>query len=162
MSKPDYLDTVLNIIKENIVAFDTVGTITYVNKSFADLLRPINSSCSTVNIVGKNIWKLLPQLVETSLYKNVVESIKRQEIRLVEWKSPFSDKFWETTIYPSDKSVTAIGRDITKRKKAEETLLSKERELASIYSSVPEILFFLLVKPDGVFVSCLFPNPSCR
>ena len=74
----------------------------------------------------------LPQLVETSLYKNVIESINKREVRRVEWKSPFSDKFWETTIYPSDTGVTAIGRDITKRKKAEETLLSKERELASI------------------------------
>ena len=41
--------------------------------------------------------------------------------------------------------------DITERKKAEETLLAKEHELASIYASVPEVLFFLSVKSDRDF-----------
>ena len=43
------------------------------------------------------------------------------------------------------------GQTIAKRKKAEETLVAKERELALIYNSVPEVLFFLSVEPVCVF-----------
>ena len=40
---------------------------------------------------------------------------------------------------------------ISKRKQVEESLLAKERELASIYANVPEVLFFLSVKDESSF-----------
>jgi PAS domain S-box-containing protein len=79
MTEPDYLVGVLNRIKENIIAFDNEGTITYFNKSFAALLGPNISLPPSDNVLGKNIWKLFPQLVETSLYKNVIEAINKKE-----------------------------------------------------------------------------------
>jgi len=57
---------------------------------------------------------------------------------------------WQTRQH-SRSAITVLGTDITERKKAEETLLAKEHELASIYASVPEVLFFLSVKSDCDF-----------
>ena len=143
MTDPDYLENALNMIKENIVMFDKVGTILYANKSFKDLLESIISLSSSDHIMGKNIWKLLPQLIETSLYKNVVESISKKEVRCIEWKSSISDKFYETTIYPSDTATTAIVRDITTRKKAEETISINEERFRSVLNNSSDVIYRL-------------------
>ena len=58
-------------------------------------------------------------------------------------------KWFKVMAYCPEKShFVALFEDISERRKAEETLLSKERELASIYASVPEVLFFLSVNPE--------------
>jgi PAS domain S-box-containing protein len=46
---------------------------------------------------------------------------------------------------------TAIIRDITERKHAEETLLNKERELSSIYKNAADVLFSLSVKGENKY-----------
>jgi PAS domain S-box-containing protein len=145
MTKPGYLEDAINKIKENIIAVDNAGTIAYANKSFIELLELTNNLSPSDNIVGKNIWKLLPQLAGTSLYKNVIEAINKKEVRTLEWKSVFSDKFWETTIFPSDTGVIAVGRDITERKKAEEALREKEQLYHTLFDNSDD--GFILVEP---------------
>jgi PAS domain S-box-containing protein len=152
MTKPSNLGDVLDRIKENIISFDNAGNIVYINKTFADLLRSTNSITPSDNITGKNIWKLLPQLVETSLHKNVIEAINKKESRTLEWKSTFSDRFWERTIFPSDEGVTAIGRDITERKKAEEALTDVKERLQNILNGVDDGIS--LVGLDGKVLDC--------
>jgi PAS domain S-box-containing protein len=62
------------------------------------------------------------------------------------------DKWFEVTAYSPKKGYfVTISEDISTRKKVEEALLSKENELASIYASVPEALFFLSVEGESSF-----------
>ena len=126
--------TVLDKVNDSIVVFDRKGNIAYVNKAFADIL-----GLKTSQMIGKNIWELRPRLVESAIYKNVIEAIEKKEVRTVEWSSPYSDKCWETKIFPSEEGVTAIGRDITERKKNEETI----KIFSSAFQLATDSIFFV-------------------
>ena len=106
---------ILNKVNDAVIAFNKNGDILYSNKAFSVIL-----GLTQEQLIGKNIWKLRPRLLESLLYKKVMEAIDKKENRVVEWQSPYSNNCWETKIFPSVKGVTAIGRDITERKRDEE------------------------------------------
>jgi len=103
------------------------------------------------DFVGKNLWKMFPKHLGTVLEENFRATMETREIRRFEIGDKYTKEWYQMTTFPSTEGITVLGTDITERKKAEETLLSKEHELASIYASVPEVLFFLSVKSDCDF-----------
>ncbi len=129
---------VLNRIKDNIVALDNDYVITYANPAFGELF-----DVKVSEIIGKNIWKILPKDVEEVVHDKVVETVEKKEITLFEWEGVFSGRWWETTIYPSEKGITAITKDITKRKEAEEALINTKKELATILENIDDGFFSL-------------------
>ena len=138
---------ILNRVNDAIVAFDKEGNISYVNKAFADTL-----GLSASQMIGKNIWKLRPRLVDSVIYKTVTEAIERKEYRIVEWKSSYTDSFWESKIFPSVEGVITIGRDITERKKAQECLTDSNEKLQGILNAIEEGIS--LVGLDGRVLDC--------
>jgi PAS domain S-box-containing protein len=115
-------DVLIDSINDNIVALDKDCNITYLNETFVEII-----GMQKEQVIGKNIWSLRPFLVGTSVQKNILEVLAEKEARIFEWKSPQSNVFWETKVFPSGEGVVAVGRDITERKKAESLL--KESEL---------------------------------
>ncbi len=108
---------VLNRIKDNIVAVDNNFNITYINKAYADIF-----SFEPSQMIGKNIWEVIPKAVGTIIYREINQSMKRKELSIFEWNGIYVIGNWETTIFPSENGLTVVSRDITKRKKAEEEL----------------------------------------
>ena len=111
----DLLD-VLYRIKDSIVALDNNCTITYVNQAYADIY-----GLDASEMIGKNVWVLLPKMVNSIVYEKVMEAMKTRTFQRFEWQGIYADKFWETTLFCSDKGITAISKDITERKKAEDS-----------------------------------------
>jgi PAS domain S-box-containing protein len=148
---PHYLNNILDRLNENIIILNKSGNIIYVNKPFVNLLATLGIS-SLDKIEGQNIWKLLPQLNDTDLYNSVREAIDTKKIKILEWKSVFSDKFWETSVFPFDEGVVAIGRDITERKKTEEVLKESKERLQGILNGVDDGIS--IVDLSGKVVDC--------
>jgi PAS domain S-box-containing protein len=131
MSQIEDLLDVLSRIKDSVVALDNCCTITYVNQAFADVMRYKPSE-----MIGKNIWQLLPESVETPVYKNIHEAMESKETRRFEWRGVYAISHWETTIYPSAKGVTIITTDVTKHHKALESLRSSEENYKHLLEHV--------------------------
>lgn len=132
--KNDLLD-LLYRIKDSIIAIDSNYNITYANEAYANIFGFQSS-----NIIGKNVWKLLPNTVDSIVYRKVLEAFQKKEALRFEWQGIYTDKLWETTIFPSDKGVTAITRDITERKKAEEAVYCSNQRLELILTIANQLL----------------------
>jgi PAS domain S-box-containing protein len=124
---------VLNRIKDNIVALDNNYIITYANPAFGELF-----GMDVSGVIGKNIWEILPEDVKKVVHDKVVETVEKKEIKRFEWEGVFAGRWWETTIYPSEKGITAITKDMTKRKEAEKALVNTKKELAAILENIDD------------------------
>jgi PAS domain S-box-containing protein len=133
MSQAENLLDVLARIKDSVVALDNNSyVITYANQAFAEVF-----GLETSQMIGKNIWTLLPKAAGTIIYKKVKESIEKKEVLNFEWEGIYAKKFWETTLYPSNKSITIITKDITERKTTEAALLESEERFRNIFERTP-------------------------
>jgi len=130
----DLLD-VLYRIKDSIVALDNSCTITYVNQAYAGIY-----GLDASEMIGKNVWVLLPKMVNSIVYEKVMEAMKTRTFQHFEWQGIYADKFWETTLFCSDKGITAISKDITERKKAEATLAAYSKNLEMMVEEKTKLL----------------------
>ena len=131
MSRCSDLLDVLYRIKDSIVALDNECTITYANQAYADMFGLITSQ-----LIGKNVWILFPKVVGSVLYTKIMEAIATKEFQRFEWQGVYADKFWETTVFPSEKGITVLNKDITERKKAEELILQTKDEMNAVLENI--------------------------
>ncbi len=152
----DLLD-VLFRIKDSIVALDNDCNITYVNQSYADIFG-LNPS----RMVGKNVWKVMPKAVGSTVHTKVMEAMETRVFQRFEWQGIYTNRFWETTIFCSEDGLTVINKDITERKKAEEALLYSNQRLELIStianqllsSSNPQTLIQGICEKVTAFLNC--------
>ena len=117
MKSNDYV-TVFDQIKDSVIALDDSTKIRYVNQAQAKIF-----GLSPKELVGKSIWTVAPNISGTIFKKKVEEALRKKRMLTFEWKRVNQNTTWETTLFPTDSGVTAISRDISKRKKAEKKLL---------------------------------------
>jgi PAS domain S-box-containing protein len=91
----DLLDVFFKI-KDSVLALDNNCNITYVNQAYADIF-----GLNTSQMIGKNVWELLPKTVGKTIYKNINEAIEKKELTRFEWEGVYAKRFWETTVFPS-------------------------------------------------------------
>jgi len=86
-------------------------------------------------MIGNSIWEITPNVVGTIVYEEINKAIKEKTVRVFEWKGIYVKGYWETTIFPSENGITAVSRDITKRKKYEEELYKSHELLANVINN---------------------------
>jgi PAS domain S-box-containing protein len=115
---------ILDRINDTVIALDKEGKITYVNKAFAEV-----AGLEPSKMIGKKIWVLLPRLAESIVHKNVNEATETNQNMVFEWRGPYTNRIWETKIFPFGEGIVAIGREITERKNGEEVLRENKERL---------------------------------
>ena len=133
-----------------IVTFDLTGKITSVNKAI------MQHGFRENEIVGNSIFKLVPieynQKMLTGL-KNIAAGNPAQgEIEILTPNGKRSAEYNSNPIWLNGKVVgyQTIIRDVTERKKAEESLEKEQQELNRIIDSSPVIIFYK--DKEGKFV----------
>lgn len=125
-----------NMILESIGdAFFTMKadfTVTYWNKTAERLI-----GVKREDLIGKSLWEVFPDAVDLPSYVNYSEVLKTKE------PITFEDYYglWlEVNAYPSEEGISVFFRDITQRKKANEKIEYKTKQLDIIAEMNTELL----------------------
>ncbi len=159
-------------MREGAVMLSSDNTILYCNSGFAKMIKypmeKIVGSCVQNMVLSTHMTdfeELLAQgrtgkgsmTKEITLHANddklvqTLMSINSFKMDNIETTFLITTDLTEHMEEDLKRYTNKLETEITERKKAEETLLSKKRELASIYASVPEVLFFLSINPGNCF-----------
>lgn len=117
------LTKIFERISEAFIAFDKNWNYTFVNKKAGEKIKQDPAS-----LIGKNVWKVFPDLVGTEVYDMFHKAFKEQRYMYnTDYYAPL-DTWQENHVYPSPEGISVFIRDITQQKKAEQKVnASNER-----------------------------------
>lgn len=118
------LENVLSRIGDQFLALDRQWNYTYVNDRVLAVV-----GCSREELLGKNIWQLFPDTVDTLFYTEVHRAVAEQTPVHFEYFYPASDRWFENHVYPAPDGVSLLVAEITDRKRSEAERQQAERAL---------------------------------
>jgi two-component system CheB/CheR fusion protein len=137
---PDFflsLEDVLNSISDAFITIDADWRIRYVNAAYLKLVLPIFSSAE--ELLGKNLWEIFPDIVESEagrFYRDVMASQTQGTLELY---YPRLKRWLEVRAFPTPQMLSVFARDVSARKEHEmevAALTRKVREQATIFDAV--------------------------
>lgn len=120
-------NSILDSISDAFYAVDENWKVTYFNRE-AEKLTGERSD----EVVGRNIWELIPGAVGTIIYEKFHQVMDAREVQSFESKYPPLDSCFEITAYPSEVGISVYFRDITERKESQKKILHKTRQLDAV------------------------------
>lgn len=134
---------ILESISDAFFAVDDGWQFTYVNRRAEQLWGR-----SRDDLLGKNIWEELSQLVDSEPYRQMMLAAERRVTTKFETVSPVLGTWVAGQVYPSDDGLSVYFRDVTASKLAEEELRrSTERYRGFVEQSTEGIWRFELEEP---------------
>ena len=105
---------VLEDIDEGFVALDWEYRYTHLNEAILHLMGR-----SRVEVLGKVIWELFPQLVDSAVQQHCRAAMELGKPSVIEHGSLLSGDWFELRIYPTSAGISIYFRDINERKRGE-------------------------------------------
>jgi len=103
-------NTILESIGDAFFALDNDWNVTYWNKEAENLLsRPKEQ------IIGKNLWEVYTDAVDSDFYKNYHKAVRQNEIIHFQEYYVGQKRWYEASAYPSTKGLSVYFKDITAR-----------------------------------------------
>ncbi|MBD1909030.1 MULTISPECIES: ATP-binding protein [unclassified Leptolyngbya] len=105
----------LESITDGFYAVDTQWKFTYINRRAEQLLQKHASE-----LLGRGIWDVYPSLIDSEFYQSCYEAVHQATSLQVETVFPGLDRWFEVTLYPSNRGLSIFFQDITARKHMEQ------------------------------------------
>ncbi|MFY7899630.1 MAG: PAS domain-containing sensor histidine kinase, partial [Chitinophagaceae bacterium] len=116
-------------MKKAFIAFDRDLIVTYANETIATYIQKQKDE-----IIGTSLQQLFPNAQTSNFYYGCSQALQYQRtISIVEYVAYF-DKWFESSIYPSDNGLSVYVSDITEKVKADEELQEKNKQLQVLSS----------------------------
>lgn len=109
---------ILESIGDAFFALNHDWSITYWNKKAEEF-----TNVSRGQALGKNIWKVFPDNIDSIFYNQYQHALKTQETVRFEAKDEIQGKWFEVSAYPSEEGLSVYFRDISLRKEADRRLI---------------------------------------
>jgi PAS domain S-box-containing protein len=131
------IENILESITDAFVAWDREWRYTYVNERALHWLRGVTREGLTRrDLLGKNVWEVLPEHVGTELYHRLQEAMREQTTTEFETKSPVANRWLEVHAYPSEAGLSVYFRDVTERKRTEQDLAYRAYLQENVHDAV--------------------------
>ncbi len=142
--------TLLSESPDPTFSFSPDGRYLYVNEAFAEgVCKPVGE------VIGKTIWDIFPKEEADKRFASLTQVFSTGRGKVIEVRVPRrdGDRYYLTTISPIEDSrgivISAVcsSKDITSRKKSEQTLRESEERLRTLIEISP--LSMAIVRMDG-------------
>ena len=137
VEKEKLLSEILERISDGVESYDKNWNYTFANDKAAKLLN----KKSAIELIGKNKWKLDPEVIGTPFYNACKKAFKTQKPIFMEHHYKPWDRWFENRIYPSENGITVFFSDITDRKKLERQINKMNENMHTIFKLSPAIIF---------------------
>ncbi|WP_434530418.1 ATP-binding protein [Haloarcula sp. NS06] len=125
---------ILDRMTDAFFAVDENWEFTYANERGRRVIgRAMAGDGDTTDLLGKNIWEVVPSLEETEFSKQYRQAMTKQEPTSFEAYFEPLQTWFEVSAYPSQTGISVYFRDITERHEHEKEIRSRERTLREIY-----------------------------
>ena len=122
------LQHILNGVPDGFTAFDREWRVTYLNQASMALLGRMGRSPE--DLMGHNIWEILPEAVGTRFYEEYRRALRDGEnIEFEEYYPPL-DAWFEVRLFPSSEGLLAYTHDVTEAKRTKIAIAERTRALA--------------------------------
>jgi len=141
-------------ISPDAVFIHQEGKIVYANPATVRLLGALHQH----EILGKNVLDFVQPKFRDSVRNTIIQDISGDttppmELHMsrIDGTPVIVEGRGVRTFINGEFAIQVALRDITERKRAEEALRIKDRQLSSIFSNVPDVLFYLSVEKYGQY-----------
>lgn len=109
--------SVIESITDGFFALNKEWEFTYVNQH-----QYLPENRTAKDVLGKNIWEVLPRNVGTVMYKEFHRAMSERVAIHFDMQSVYDDYWYEVIVYPYDDGICCLLKNVTEKKKFEEEL----------------------------------------
>jgi len=129
--------SILDRMTDAFLALDTDWELTYLNERGREVICAAAGQELTIDsLVGTDIWRLLPEAVDTVFYDEYHEAVSSGEPVTFEAEYEPLDTWFEVRAYPSPDGLSVYFRDVTDRRNQIAQLRQREEVLKEMYRVV--------------------------
>lgn len=145
------LHHILDRVSDAFFGLDDEWRFTYINERAAELLEVAPEDAK-----GEVVWDLFPDALGSQFYQNYMWAMSEQEsVSFEEFFEPL-DSWFEVSAYPSVTGLSVYFRDVTERRKRQQALRDRERELRAHKEYINDVLntiddLFYVIDREGNF-----------
>jgi PAS domain S-box-containing protein len=145
------LTRTLESITDGFCTLDPEWRFTYVNAEAERFLQRPRSE-----LIGREIWEMFPLTTGGEIERRFRGSVAAQKSAEFEVYLAAQRLWMELHVYPSEAGLTVYGRDVTKRRQADEQL----KLLEACVAHMLDVVIISQVNPDGQHARIVFVNEA--
>jgi PAS domain S-box-containing protein len=131
--KTEELRDIFERVTDAFTAFDKWGNIVYTNRRANEIMGPSAAK------VGMNVWEYYPNTAKSGFKDAFDRAMATQQEQHLEVYAAAMNLWLEEHLYPSQKGVSLIFRDITEEKKVREDLSRSHEDMRALASHLQDI-----------------------
>lgn len=124
------LQEILDSIQDDFYVLDRNWNFVYASRLFTSRLGK-----EPGDLIGQNLWQVLPRHKGTIAEENFRAAMEQREIRRFEAPGRYTNGWFRVTVFPSDDGITVLGTDITEQKRIVELLSLENRRFEQFINS---------------------------